>query len=131
MIFKTVKTIALSGILILAIFPHQVFATDEGATERMIRQITPPIAVIKEEVKPKDQWYFDYYYEPSVIIQGSRTGRWSENTTTFGYIHKNVQGYFLVTEMDRLGDNDYNANWGTYITLKDAYVTWRLDLDGT
>ncbi|MDD5427782.1 MAG: hypothetical protein PHI58_00910 [Candidatus Omnitrophica bacterium] len=119
---KTVKIVALAGFLSLALTPQKTFAADQGETERMLRRITPPIAVIKEEIKPKDQWYVDYYYEPSVIIQGNRTGRWSENTTTFGYTHQNVQGYFYVTELDRIGNNDYNANWGSYITLKDAYV---------
>ncbi|MFA6321307.1 MAG: hypothetical protein WCY36_05560 [Candidatus Omnitrophota bacterium] len=119
---KDAKNIALAAIFLLAFLPSDAFSADQGETERMLRRITPPMTVIKEEVKAKDQWYFDYYYEPSVIIQGNRTGRWSENTTTFGYTHENVQGYFFVTEMDRLGDNDYNANWGTYITLKDSYV---------
>ncbi len=117
-----IKFASLCVFSLMAIMPENTFCTDQGETERMIRHITPPMAVIKEEIKAKDQWYVDYYYEPSVIIQGNRTGRWSENTTTFGYIHENVHGYFFVTEMDRLGDNDYNANWGTYITLKDAYV---------
>lgn len=109
-------------LLSLAWLSPQLFAAEQGETERLVRRITPPISVIKEDIGKKDRWYFDSYYEPSLIIQGNRTGRWSELTNTFGYIHQNVHGYFNVSELDRLGNNDYTANFGSYLTFKDAYA---------
>ena len=103
-------------------FSSNSYAAEQTETERLIRRITPPESVVKEEVKKEDQTYFDSYYEPSLVLEGHRTGRWSELTNTFGYIHSNVQGYFSVSEYDRLGNNDYTANFGSYLSFKDSYA---------
>jgi YaiO family outer membrane protein len=102
--------------------PPGSYAAEQTETERLIRSITPPESVVKDEVRKKDQFYFDSYYEPSLVLQGNRTGRWSELTNTFGYTHENVQGYFFVTEYDRLGVNNYTANLGSYLSFKDSYA---------
>ena len=86
----------------------------------MLRTITPPLSVVQQQPEKKDQWYFDSYYEPNLVIEGNKTGRWDELTNTFGYIHQNVQGYFDVSQYDRLGNNDYTANFGSYINFKDS-----------
>ncbi len=116
------KVLAFVLLLFIALPSSQLFAAEQGEAERLVRRITPPLSIIKEEAGKKDQWYFDSYYEPSLIIQGNRTGRWSELTNTFGYIHQNVNGYFNVSQLDRLGNNDYTANFGSYLTFKDAYA---------
>lgn len=112
---------ALFSALALTVLPSSAFGRTEGS-EDMIRTMTPPVEVIEKVIPEKDEWYFDSFYEPSVIIQGNRTGRWSELTTTFGYSHKNVQGYFNVQQWDRIGNNDYTANWGAYLNFKDSYA---------
>ena len=99
-----------------------VFAAEQAETERLLRRITPPISVIEEQAKKNDQIYFDTYYEPSLVLEGNKTGRWCELTNMFGYIHQNVQGYFSVSQYDRLGDDDFTGNWGTYLTFKDSYA---------
>jgi YaiO family outer membrane protein len=98
------------------------FAADQGETERLLRRITPPISIVEEKVEKKDELYVDAYYEPSGIIQGNKTGRWCEQTNTFGYTHKNVQGYFSVSQYDRFNDDDRTANWGSYLSFKDSYA---------
>ena len=119
---RYILTCVLGIILLLAASPTNLFAAEQADTERMLRHVTPPISVIKEEVQKKDQWYFDSYYSPSLVLEGTRTGRWDEQTNTFGYTHQNIQGYFSTTAYDRLGTNDYTADFGSYITLKDSYV---------
>ncbi len=123
---KFLIKISIASALFLSAMPSSLFAREEAGTADMIRKIVPPIAVVKEVPEKKDEWYFDSYYEPNLVIQGNRTGRWSELTNTFGYTHKNVQGYFNVQEFDRLGQNDYTANWGSYVTMKDSYAHMEL-----
>lgn len=118
---RCIKLCVYTAIFSLAL-AHSLFGAEPGETEKMLRHITPPISVIKEEITPKDQWYFDCFYEPSLIVQGTRTGHWDELTNTFGYTHRNIQGYFSISEYDRLGNNDYNANFGSYITMKNSYI---------
>ncbi|MFA5143060.1 MAG: hypothetical protein WC522_02665 [Candidatus Omnitrophota bacterium] len=125
MSFQRILKPVLAATFVLAVLSPRLFAAEPGETEKMLRRITPPISVIKEmevEAKPKDQWYFDSFYEPSLILQGNKTGRWGELTNTFGYAHQNIQGYFSVSEYDRFGNNDYNANFGSYINMKNSYL---------
>ncbi len=120
---RRAKSIILAAAIFFSACPARLFGAEQAETERMLKKITPPLSVLKEETAGrKDEWYFDSYYEPSLIIQGNRTGRWSELTNTFGYNHKNVNGYFSVSELDRLGNNDYTANFGSYLNFKDSYA---------
>ena len=117
-----IKSYILAAILLFAALPANLFAAEQAETEKLIRRITPPISVLEEKPEKKDEWYFDSYYSPSLVLEGNRTGHWDEQNNTFGYIHKNVQGYFSISEYDRLGNNDYTANFGSYLTFKDSYA---------
>ena len=96
-------------------------AAEQAETERMLRRITPPLAITEERAKAKDEWYLDSYYEPSDIFQGSKTGHWNEITNLFGYVHQNIRGYFSVSELERFDNKDYTANFGAYYSFKDYY----------
>jgi len=96
-------------------------AAEQVDTEHLIRRMTPPLAIVKE-TPAKDEMYFDAYYEPSDILQGSRTGHWSEMTATYGYKHGKVQGYGSVSQYNRFDNKDYTANIGAYFNLPDSYV---------
>ena len=117
---------SVTAVLFLSALQSMAFAREEAGTAEMIRRITPPISVVREAPVKKDEWYFDSYYEPNLVIQGNRTGRWSELTNTFGYTHNNIQGYFNVQEFDRFGNNDRTANWGSYVSMKDSYAHMEL-----
>jgi len=99
-----------------------VYGAEQAETARAIRAITPPIAVIEEKVAEKDVWYLDTFYESNGVIQGNRTGRWDELDTVFGYIHRNVNGYMSVSQLERFDVKDYTANFGSYLTFKDSYA---------
>lgn len=109
-------------ISLLVLFVPCGYTAEQAETERLIRRITPPLAVVEEKLGVKDQWYFDAYYEPSNIFQGNRTGHWNEITTLYGYLHQNIRGYLSVSQLERFDSKDYTANFGTYLTFKDFYV---------
>lgn len=110
------------SILFLIILCPYAYAAEQAETSRLIRRITPSLAITKETMEKKDEWYVDGYYEPSDIIQGNKTGHWNELTTLYGYVHQNVRGYFSVSQFERFDNKDYTANFGTYLTFKDYYV---------
>ncbi len=71
----------------------------------------------------KDKIYIENYYEPSQVLQGNQTGQWWENTTAFGYSHRNITGYGFISQLSRLGVLDNTANIGAYINIdKDQYA---------
>ena len=90
-------------------------------TERLLRRMTPPLAIVKE-TPTKDEMFFDAYYEPGNVVQGNRTGHWSEMTATYGYKHDKVQGYGSVTRYERFSNRDFTANIGAYFNFPDSYV---------
>lgn len=114
----------LSKILFAIMFflSMRLYAAEQAETERLIRKITPPLAIIEEKIEKKDEWYVDCFYEPSDILQGNRTGHWNEITTSFGYIHRAIQSYVSVSQLDRFDSKDYTANFGSYISFKDSYA---------
>lgn len=112
---------ACASIAILLLFVPRLYAAEQAETERLLRRITPPLAVVKDEIT-KDEWYVDSYYEPSDIQQGNRTGHWNELTNLFGYNHQNIRGYASVSQLDRFDDRDFTANVGSYLSFKDQYV---------
>lgn len=118
---RRVQRIILTAAIFSFIICRNSYAKDSAETETLTRRIAPPIAVTKEE-PAKDQWFVDCYYEPSSVFQGSRKGRWSELTNLFGYIHKNMRGYFLVSQYERFDNRDFTANFGSYLNFKDSYV---------
>lgn len=112
-------------IIILTLSSITLSTSDSSAeqvdTERLIMRMTPPLSIIKE-TPSKDEMSFDTFYEPSSIVQGSRTGHWSEITETFGYKHGKVQGYGSVTRYERFSNRDFTANIGAYFNFPDSYV---------
>jgi len=106
----------------VAVLAYPSYAKDGVETETLIKKITPPMAVIKAEEPVKDEWLIDCYYEPGAVYQGTRRGRWSELTNLFGYVHKNIRGYFSVSEYERFDDKDFIAAFGSYLNFKDSYV---------
>jgi hypothetical protein len=83
--------------------------------------MTPPEAIVKESMPP-DLMYFDAYYEPSSIVQGNRTGHWSELTGTYGYTHGKVTGYAAISRYQRFDDSDFSAVIGAYFNMPDSYI---------
>ncbi|MFA5146706.1 MAG: YaiO family outer membrane beta-barrel protein [Candidatus Omnitrophota bacterium] len=102
--------------------PICAYPAERAETERLIREITPPLQLVEDRAEKKDEWYVDSFYEPSDIIQGNRTGHWNELDTTFGYVHGNVHGYMSVSQLERFDSKDYTANFGSYFSLRDSYV---------
>jgi len=113
------------GVLIIALSAliSCAYAAEQAETERLIRRITPSLAIVKERPAiRKDEYYLDCYYEPSNIFQGNRTGHWNELTNLFGYLHDNIRGYLSISQLERFDNKDYTANFGAYLTFKDFYV---------
>ena len=108
-------------LVITAAFLPQPAGAAEVDTERLLRRMTPSLAIIEEPLV-QDEMYFDAYYEPSDILQGSRTGHWSEMTATYGYSHNKVRGYGSVTRYERFSNRDFTANIGAYFSFPDSYV---------
>ena len=118
---KFYKTSAII-VLLMAVLSAGAYAAEQAETERLLRRITPPLAIAEKEVGKKDEMYADVFYEPSDIMQGNKTGHWSELTERFGYSHGRVNGYMSVSELERFDDKDYTANIGSYFSFKDSYV---------
>jgi len=114
--------ITIGLVLSAALLPVSNSVAEQNIdTERLLTRMTPPLALV-EETPTKDEMYFDTYYEPSDIVQGSRTGHWSEITETYGYKHGKVQGYGSVTRYERFSNRDFTANIGAYFSFPDSYV---------
>jgi len=122
MLHKTTRILLLISCALLFLIPASSYSAEQADQQGLIRRITPPLAVIKDEIEKKDAYYFDVFYEPSDVLQGTQTGHWSELTTLFGYIHQNASAYFSVSQFERFDKKDFTANFGTYINLKDSYV---------
>ncbi|MDD4940127.1 MAG: YaiO family outer membrane beta-barrel protein [Candidatus Omnitrophica bacterium] len=56
------------------------------------------------------------------MIQGSRIGSWKEVTNMAGIAKGKLRGYFSVSQFRRFKERDYAANFGAYLTMKDAYL---------
>jgi YaiO family outer membrane protein len=115
------KKVIVVTLLLIFIF-SKADAAEQVETERLVRQMTPPLAIIKDKIEKKDEWYVDAFYEASNIIQGNRTGHWNEITNRFGYIHQNIHSYIAVSQWERFDDKDYTANIGSYLTFPGQYV---------
>lgn len=98
------------------------WAAEQSETERLIRRITPPLSLLEEKPKKKEEWLIDFFEEPSDIVQGSRRGHWNELTNTIGYKYENIQSYFSASRFERFDDDDYTASIGSYISMKDSYA---------
>lgn len=114
------KKIALTVFLIIA--PVFSCAAEQASIDRLVQRITPPLVVMEEKPAEKDHWYLDAFYEPSDILQGTRTGHWNELIQTFGYTHKNITGYASFSELERFDVKDHTANVGAYLNFTDQYA---------
>lgn len=115
------SSITIAIVLVTILLSASNSAAAEVDTERLLRRMTPPLALV-EEAPTKDEMLFDTYYEPSDIVQGNRTGHWSEMTATYGYKHGKVQGYGSVTRFERFSNRDFTANIGAYFNFPDSYI---------
>jgi hypothetical protein len=121
---KSLKALAVS-IVSLAIFTATIcpgYAVEQAETEKLIRHMIPPVSVVKEAPPERDEMYVDSYYEPSDILQGNKTGHWSEITNTFGYKHRNITGYASLSRYERFDNKDFTFNVGTYISLLNSFL---------
>ena len=103
-----------------------VHAAEQASVEDLVRGLTPPRAVMEDKEPEKDTWYYDVYYEPGNVLQGAKRGHWNELDYNFGYTHKNITGYLLITQQERFDTKNNTAALGAYINMdKDQYM--RLD----
>jgi hypothetical protein len=117
---RLTAALACIAIAVMACFSC-VSEAEQVDTERLIRRMTPSLAIVKE-TPVQDEMYFDSYYEPSDILQGNRTGHWSEITGTYGYTHDKIRGYGSFTRYERFDDKDFTANLGAYFNFPDSYL---------
>lgn len=108
-------------VLLFLVIPLYAYAANAD-TERSLRDIVPPVSVVKDIIEEKDKVYYNVFYEPNWVWQGARKGRWIETTGTIGYIHKNIQGYFASSQLKRMAQKDYIANFGSYLSFKNSYA---------
>lgn len=115
------RTLFIS-IFIMASFSTPVFAAQQADVEMLVQKLTPPLAVTAAKEPEKDNWYYDAYYEPGGVLQGTNTGHWNELDYTFGYIHKNITGYMFISQQERFDVKNTAASLGAYINMdKDQY----------
>ncbi len=96
-------------------------AAQEVPSERIIeRKAFRPTAA--EEGEKKGEWSVGTFYEFSNIVQGSRYGYWDELTNYAGYTYRDMRGYVSMTKLRRFNQNDYTANFGVNLKLKDYYI---------
>jgi len=119
---RTPKIVFLAVTALCLFITINSYSAEQADVERLVRTITPPISITEEKIEKKDEWFVDAFYEPSDIIQGNSTGHWNEITTLFGYIHKNIHGYFSVSQLERFDKKDYTANFGNYFSFKDYFI---------
>lgn len=121
------RCLILVLILISTAIPS--LAKEQADVEQLVQKLTPPLAVTAEKEEVKDRWYFDAYYEPGDVLQGTRTGHWNQLDYTFGYTHKNITGYMVMSEQERFDNSNYTANWGAYINIdKNQYTHFECGL---
>lgn len=118
---RTVAT-CLCVISLLSLAAVAAFAAETGETARLVTKITPSLIEMEKGPAAKDRYFVDFFYEPSDIVQGNRTGHWNEFTWNYGYIHQNITGYFAISRLERFDVENYTANFGSYWTFKDFYV---------
>ena len=102
--------------------PAFSYAAEQASVDRLVQRLTPPLVVMEEKAVEKDHWYIDAFYEPSDILQGTKTGHWNELIETFGYKHKNITGYASLSQLERFDVKDQTVNIGSYMNFKDQYA---------
>lgn|GEM_PF-896031 len=98
-------------------------AAEQASVESLVQRLTPPLAVTAVKEPEKDNWYYDAYFEPSNVLQGTRRGHWDELDYNFGYVHKNITGYLSISQQERFDVKNNAAALGAYVNMdKDQYV---------
>jgi len=130
LIFK--KFIVL--VVLVMLFSGDSYSAEEATeTERIIRRRTPAISVLPAKPEKEDELYFSSFFEHSSIMQGTRTGYWSELINRYGYLHRNIQSSFSVSRFQRFDEVDYTGNFESTFSFKDSYATlglgfgWNID----
>ncbi|MDP3791743.1 MAG: YaiO family outer membrane beta-barrel protein [Candidatus Omnitrophota bacterium] len=98
-------------------------AAEQADVEQLVQKLTPPLAVTAAKEPGKDSWYYDAYYEPGDVLQGTKRGHWNELDYTFGYTRKNITGYMFISQQERFDNKNNAASLGAYINMdKDQYA---------
>ena len=117
----------ITVVVLMMLFAGHSYAAEEATeTERIIRRRTPDISILSGKPEKKDEIYISSFFEHSSIVQGVRTGYWSEVTNRFGYLHRNAQSYFSVSRFQRFDEVDYTGDFGTTFSFKDSYANLEL-----
>lgn len=95
------------------------FAAQQAATEDLLRRITPPTEPTEEI---KKECYWETFYEPSNVIQGTRRGHWTELTNRFGCVSGGINGYIEQAQYERFDGKDFTLVGGYYFNFRDYYV---------
>lgn len=127
-----VKRCAVIWMALFILSPQPGHSVERSETERLTERMAPPISVFRPVVK-KEEVTLGAYYEPSEVLQGSRTGRWIEWTNQFGYTRDNINSYILLSQFERFDNRDRAANIGTYLNFGGSYAHiefgWGWDID--
>ena len=117
------KSLILIIVFTLMMISGLSHAAEQASVEGLVRRLTPPLAVTAAEEPGKDSWYFDGYFEPGDVLQGTKRGHWNELDYTFGYTHKNITGYMWMSQQERFDNKNNAAALGAYINMdKDQYA---------
>ena len=116
---KKIFILTVSICFLSELYAH---AAQQGATENLVRQISPPIEVLEKKPAAKDRFYANAFLETSSVLQGTRWGRWDELTTVIGYAHQNITSYLSVSQLERFDEKDITYNVGSYLSMKDSYA---------
>ena len=100
----------------------ECLAAGESQTEQLLRQPIPRPQAAEEQPSEQGQFFYDSYFEPSKVVQGSRPGRWREVTNRIGYKYRNIQGYLTVSQWQRFSVDNYTAHFGAYLIFPDSYA---------
>jgi YaiO family outer membrane protein len=107
----------------LLLFCRPSYAARNADVEKLVQKLTPPLAVTAAKEPEKDTWYIDGYYEPSRVLQNTKSGFWNEFDYLLGLVHKNITGYMYVSQQERFDNKNQLLGIGSYINMdKDQYT---------
>ncbi|MDO8535713.1 MAG: YaiO family outer membrane beta-barrel protein [Candidatus Omnitrophota bacterium] len=119
----------LALFLVFVMMPTFSCGAEQASVEKLVQRLTPPLAVTAAKEQEKDSWYFDGYFEPADVLQGTKRGHWNELDYNFGYVHKNITGYAWISQQERFDVKNNAASLGAYINMdKDQYTHFECGL---
>ena len=126
-LLRSLRSLAMTPLL-LTVFTS-AYAAEQASVEGLVQRLTPPLAVTAAKEPKKDNWYYDAYFEPGNVLQGTKRGHWNELDYSFGYIHKNITGYMWISQQERFDVKNNAAALGAYINMdKDQYAHFECGL---